>query len=199
VRTLKNTKPEEGKPAPRRIVGKVRMVKLERVTPNDWNPNKMTPDMRASLRYGLEHDGWLVSQSLLVWGTDEKGKEQSVIIDGEHRYLVASELGFTTGPMVFLNGITRDEAKLLTVKMNQKHGTFDTDMLGELLRTTKFELDEADFDLGFDKETLGRLLKLPQFEPDETPPPRLDELDEDEKAKWSKLVKCPNCNHEFKS
>ena len=45
-----------------RIVGEVELVALDKVRPNGWNPNRMTPFMKESLRTGLETDGWLSSQ-----------------------------------------------------------------------------------------------------------------------------------------
>lgn len=204
MRSLKSVRAKNEKPKPEtdpdpspKVVGRVKMIRLSKVKPNDWNPNVMTPEMRESLRYGLETDGWIISQSLLVWGTDEKGKRQDIIIDGEHRWLVANELGFKHGPMVFLDGLSLDEAKKLTVKMDRKRGTFDMDKLGELLRTADIRMETAPLDLGFDEGTLRKLLELPKFDPDKDGPPRLDEFDD--KAKWSKVVKCPKCGHEFKS
>ena len=53
------------------VKGKVVLKSLQSVSPNDWNPNRMTPHMQESLSYGLHTDGWLASQALLIWGKDD--------------------------------------------------------------------------------------------------------------------------------
>ena len=148
-----------------RIVGEVVLHALADVKPNDWNPNHMTDFTRDSLRFGLESDGWLIADALLVWGKDEKGKKRDVIIDGEHRWTVATELGFTEGPMVFVNGLTEASAKALTIKMNQKHGEFDRAKLEDVVRSIQGDLSPGDFslDLGIPEEEMMTLLAEPEL------------------------------------
>ena len=93
------------------VRGDVVSRKLDSVKPNPWNPNTMSDEMKESLLYGLKRDGWLASQALLIWGTDEKGERQDLIIDGEHRWLAATGEGLQKGPMVFLDGLSAAEAK----------------------------------------------------------------------------------------
>lgn len=146
-----------------RIVGDVVRTPMGKVQPNGWNPNTMTEFMRASLKRGLETDGWLSSQALLIWGKDEKGKARNLIIDGEHRWLVAGELGFTEAPMVFLSGLTEAQAKALTVKMNQKRGTWNEDELATLIRGIQFDIGgtELALDLGLPFDQLMPMLAEP--------------------------------------
>lgn len=141
-----------------KIVGQVEMVDLEKVKPNTWNPNAMTPFQKESLKNGFQTDGWLTSQSLLVWGSDEKGRPKNIIIDGEHRHAVARELKMKQGPMVFLHRIPERKARELTIKMDAKRGTFDSDRLGLVVRSIQ-ESYEGDMTamglaLGFETETL---------------------------------------------
>lgn len=144
------------------IRGEVTIRPLANVKPNGWNPNRMTPEMRESLKHGFRVDGWLMSQALLVWGTDDTGVRRDLIIDGEHRWEVATELAMVDGPMVFLDGLSETDAKKLTVKMNQKRGEWDTVALGELLRS--FGKDVAGIDLGFGDDELTRLTHIDQTE-----------------------------------
>lgn len=131
-----------------RVVGEVVKRPLASVTKNSWNPNAMTDFEKASLKQGLLADGWLISQALLIWGTDEKGQVKNIIIDGEHRHVAATELGFVEGPMVFLENLPEAEAKALTVKMDAKRGKFDQDRLGDLLRELQFDITATDMSLG---------------------------------------------------
>jgi hypothetical protein len=143
-----------------RVVGTAVITALSKVKPNTWNPNRMTPFIRDALKHGLEVDGWLASQALLIWGTDETGKDRNIIIDGEHRFVVASELGFKKGPMVFLHKLTEAQAKALTVKMNQKRGAWDETLLADLVKEIQFDVSLPDLglDLGLEQDDLMALL-----------------------------------------
>ena len=156
-----------------KIVGKVERKPLDSVKPNPWNPNRMTEFEMQSLKVGLDTDGWLTAQSLLVWGLDDQGNRQNIIIDGEHRWRGATELGFKTGPMVFLDGLTAVQAKALTVKMNAKRGKFQEDLLAGLLKEIQFELNVPDLplDLGIPSEEIMRYLSFAPEPVDPTVPP----------------------------
>lgn len=143
-----------------RVVGKVVIKPLSSVSPNPWNPNRMSARMQASMDQGFLADGWLASMALLIWGTDDTGARRDLIIDGEHRWETATRLGIKSGPMVFLDGLTEAQAKALTIKMNQKRGEFDSDELSELLKEIQGELSVEDLgiELGFEDEDVMKLL-----------------------------------------
>jgi len=142
------------------VVGTVQIRPLSDVKPNPWNPNRMTARTMESLKHGITADGWLASQSLLIWGADADGVQRDLIIDGEHRYRAALELGFTTGPMVVLDGLSEAKAKALTIKMNQKRGEFDAAELADLVASISDELGAEDLalDLGFNDEDVMKML-----------------------------------------
>lgn len=142
------------------VRGEVVLRPLDSVDKNRWNPNTMSDEMKESLLYGLKRDGWLVSQALLIWGTDEKGKRQDIIIDGEHRWIAGMEGGLDKGPMVFLDGLTEIEAKALTIKMNQKRGEWNPDMLATVVKELELDLETDDLalDLGLGDDFVMELL-----------------------------------------
>ena len=148
------------------IRGEVVVRALSTVKPNGWNPNVMTDEMKASLVHGLQEDGWLASQALLIWGSDQDGSEMNLIIDGEHRYRAALEIGMENGPMVVLDGLTEGEAKALTIKMNQKRGDWNTDSLAALLKDIAASSEDGltGVSLGFGEEELMKLLATPEPE-----------------------------------
>jgi ParB family transcriptional regulator, chromosome partitioning protein len=152
VRTRKSVPPPKAL-----LVGKTVIRPLAEVKANPWNPNKMTAFERESLKHGFRTDGWIVSQALLIWGKDEKGKVRNLIIDGEHRWDAARELGMPEGPMVFRDGLNEAQAKALTIKLNQKRGRFDEDMLSVVLHDINDTLDieTRSLDLGIPEEELG--------------------------------------------
>ena len=169
-----------------KVVGKVQMKPIDSVTKNPWNPNRMSVETRASLRYGLQRDGWLASQSLLVWGTDEHGVAQNVIIDGEHRWLVGKEVGITVAPMVFLDGVSAVKAKALTIAMNQRRGDFNPDDLGKLVRSLDGEIDDLALATGIsagrveemvsplsDEQMAGAVPPMPAADAGFVPPPAI--------------------------
>ncbi len=137
----------------------MKIVPIDSVQPNDWNPNEMDAQMSASLRQGLVEDGWLISQSLLIWGTDNRNKRRDVIIDGEHRWTEAKALGFSEVPVVKLDGVSPADARKLTIKLGQKRGRFN-DLLPSVLRSIQSELPTIDLSrsLGFDPEELFSIL-----------------------------------------
>ena len=143
-----------------KVRGEVVMRRLDSVDKNRWNPNTMSDEMKESLLYGLKRDGWLVSQALLIWGTDEKGKRQDIIIDGEHRWVAGLEGGLVKGPMVFLDGLTEIEAKALTIKMNQKRGEWNPEMLATVVKELELDLETDDLalDLGLGDDFVMELL-----------------------------------------
>ncbi len=145
-----------------RVVGVVVMHPLTAVKPNAWNPNAMTPFMKRSLRNGLEADGWLASQALLIWGTDERGGTKNQIIDGEHRWVIAVDMGFVEAPMVFLHGVTEAQAKALTIKLNGKRGEFTEEGLAALVRSIEVDLKVPDLglDLGIENKILAKMLRV---------------------------------------
>lgn len=153
---------------PNGITGEPIQANLDTMRPNDWNPNSMTPEEYASLKHGMKRHGWLASHAMLVWGTDERGKRQDLIIDAEHRWTAARELGFDKGPAVYLNGITRAQAMALTVALWRKHGSPDEDKLALAVRYLDENLgaESLSLELGLTDDELRDLLE----EPDATPP-----------------------------
>ncbi len=145
--------------------GEVELLPLDSVRPNGWNPNVVPPHIMASIRAGFLEDGWLVSQALLVWATDEHGAEKNLIIDGEHRWECARAVGMTVGPMVRLRDLKEVDAKALTVKLNQKRGDWDPTGLAELLadigRTNPVVPDIAALSLGFSVTEMQAILGAP--------------------------------------
>ena len=154
------TKPATDAP---HFTGEERECALSKVKPNTWNPNSMTPFMFNSFEHELRTTGWLRSYKLLVWGKDEKGVEQNIIIDGEHRWKVGRKLGFKVVPMVFLDGITEAEAKRLTIKA-RKQGTINMDDLSTLLQEPGvhmgMDIDSYALDMGFEVPEMSNLLHL---------------------------------------
>lgn len=154
-------KATSSKDAELRARGEVVDRDLSLFTPNGWNPNELTAFERESLKHGLLTDGWLRSHALTIWGSDIAGTKKNIIIDGEHRWLVARELGFKKGPVVILEGITEREAREWTIKLDAKRGKFNDDKLSVAVRDlvdTDTNFDRLSLNLGIESERLQDLL-----------------------------------------
>lgn len=163
--TKKAKAPEKVQEMVGKLVGTAIIRPLSEVKPNTWNPNVMTDFQKKSIRHGFIHDGWIASQALLIWGTDERGKRKNIIIDGEHRYFAAIDCGMKEGPMVFLERLSEPQAKALTVKMDAKRGKFADAPLSEILREVQFELgDDVNLSLalGMEEDIIMGLLAEPE-------------------------------------
>lgn len=152
------------------VRGQVKLCELQEVKPNPWNPNEMPQYVLESIKLGFQTDGWLVSQALLIWGRDDKGKDRNVIIDGEHRWKAATELGMEEGPMVFIDGLSETDAMGLTVKLNQKRGDWNDMKLGVVFHALGVTPDEA-MAYGF---TQDEMMKHLQVIPEDMAGPILD-------------------------
>lgn len=175
--------------APPRITGEVRLAPIDSVKPNTWNPNRMTEFQVESTREGMKANGWIASYALLVWRTDEKGRKRNVIIDGEHRWRIATELGFTEGPMAFIDGISEKRAMEMTIEFDNKRGKFDTVALRDLLKHIGVEDEGLAFRLGFDDSTFEALMKNEHV----LPPSDFSEVTIDAKTDYT----CPKCGYEW--
>lgn len=129
-------------------VGALIDVPIQQIRPNPWNPN-VQPDWiyakeLASIRkYGFidplivrekvdtmtpELDGRPLPQHKIV--TDRWYE----IIDGEHRWRGATEIGYTTLPCWNLGIVSDEDARELTVVLNETKGKPDEARLRELLQ-----------------------------------------------------------------
>jgi len=65
----------------------VRMIPLEKIITNDYNPNKVAKTEMKLLKHSIEEDGY--TQPLVVYYDEER--DLYIIVDGFHRYRCAKE------------------------------------------------------------------------------------------------------------
>lgn len=102
-------------------------VKVTDVHPNRWNPNKQDEFIFEKEKASIARYGFV---SPIVARKAAAGYE---IIDGEHRLRAATALGHTVVPLVDIGPIDDDDAKALTIILNETKGVAQPDLLRPLL------------------------------------------------------------------
>jgi len=154
-------------------------VPVRDIFPNPWNPNRQDSFMYqkelASLRrFGLvaplivRRIRAAVSPSSTSNGkrTADSSSTRYELIDGEHRWKGARELGYKEVPIWDLGEISDAVAKQLTIVLNETRGAPDPDKLGELLMDlleTELPTDLLEV-LPFPEERFTELTKLAAFD-----------------------------------
>lgn len=120
------------------------------VRPNDYNPNRQSEHEFALLKKSIEEDGF--TQPVIVG-------EDMVIVDGEHRWRAAQELGIDPIPVV-VTPMTAEQRRIATLRHNRARGSEDVGLATEVLRDLERlgALDWAADSLDLSDVELQRLL-----------------------------------------
>lgn len=106
----------------------VQNVPLESVYPNGWNPNQQSDFIFEKELLSIETHGFL--DPILVREKDGRFE----IIDGEHRWKAATKLGSSEIAVNNLGEVSDQDAKQLTILMNEIRGRADSGLLSNLLK-----------------------------------------------------------------
>lgn len=117
-------------PPPKQLPIEIIWVHRDQLHPNGWNPNKMTAFMYAKAYESISENGFF--DPILCRPHPEKSLGFQ-IIDGEHRWMVGSDLGMDTFPVI-VRDVDDVTAKKLTLIANELHGQADPQKVTELLR-----------------------------------------------------------------
>ena len=135
-------------------------VPLASVHPNDWNPNRQTEAVAAAEADSIERFGFI--DPVTVRAHPELDGEWQVI-DGEHRLLEAEKQGHELVPIIPVQA-TDDQARKLTLILNETRGEADVLSLGRLLHDLQERLDgdveELLHGLPFSLQELDHLTRL---------------------------------------
>jgi ParB-like chromosome segregation protein Spo0J len=101
------------------------LLTLSDVSPNDYNPKSCNDERILMLANTIKLNGWIPSELPLVW-EDKEGPARYTIINGEHRWLICKEAGFSRYPAVVAQAVqTRDEAMALTMALEEARARRD--------------------------------------------------------------------------
>jgi ParB/RepB/Spo0J family partition protein len=114
-------------------------IGVEKLTPNPWNPNRMSEEMRAKLKAYVEREGFVEP---LVVRPQEDGYQ---ILGGFHRWGIAKELGYPAVPCVVVDLDDR-RAKVLSINLNELKGQSLPSLLANLVHDLSKELTLEDLE-----------------------------------------------------
>jgi ParB family chromosome partitioning protein len=114
-------------------------IPIGKLSPNPWNPNRMSPEMRHKLKEYIKREGLV--EPIVV---RPKG-EAYEILGGFHRWSIAGELGYESVPCVVMDLDDR-RAKILSVNLNEMKGQSLPDLLANLVHDLSRDVTLADLE-----------------------------------------------------
>ncbi len=126
----------------------VRDIPLERIEKNTFNPNRMSPERRASLKEGMKRNGpdhalaidrLIVSPKNIFYNDPQFDNEHFIIVDGQNRWEIAGELGWTV-IRCEIRCLCEELARIMCYRRNRERGTIDPLLEAKLFQT---EIDKG--------------------------------------------------------
>jgi len=140
----------------------IREVDINLVHPNPYNPNKMDDRTYKLTLKSIEEDGLMGE---IIVREDPDKPNEFIIIDGEHRWKAARELGYET-IKVEVKAKDTPEAMISTLRLNKARGENDpikeAEVIHELHKT--YSTEEIEEKLGYTKEEQEGLENLMNFD-----------------------------------
>lgn len=136
-------------------VQKFQMVSVQRLHPNEWNPNECDSDMMAELVSEIRDDGFDQPLQVVPCECDKIKGSHFKIIGGEHRWKAAQVVELKELPAVVYSDWDESRQKIKTVRRNMLHGVLNSSKFSALvgdLETgglTRAEIAQA---MAFDSE-----------------------------------------------
>ncbi len=138
---------------------KVRMVPLEKVIANDYNPNRVAPPEMRLLKLSIEEDGY--TQPIVAYY--DASNDRYIIIDGFHRYRCAKEYFHLAEIPVVVVDKPLGSRIASTIRHNRARGTHGIRAMSDVvLSLIEQGWEDADIaqHLGMDVEEVLRLKQI---------------------------------------
>ena len=145
-------------------VYKVIAVPLEKIVPNDYNPNVMAPPEIKLLYDSIKADGY----TMPIVCYYDRDQDRYVIVDGFHRYRVMKDypdIYEREGGLLPVSVIDKplSERMASTIRHNRARGTHDVDLMSNIVRDLH-DIGRSDAwicrHLGMDKDEILRLKQI---------------------------------------
>lgn len=183
-----------------KIYDQIEKVSIDKINPNDWNPNFENTRMYERVKDDLKKHGFI--DPIIVQKHNERLNKDYVIINGEHRYKAFRDLKQAEAPCVIVDCDDK-KAKVLTLRLNIEHG----ELMPNKIQAILVELSPVG-----DMKALNEITGIPQNDLKilseievtdfEAPKKKKNEGDEDDsqgvKVDVKRRVKCPKCGEKFK-
>jgi ParB/RepB/Spo0J family partition protein len=98
-------------------------VPIDSIEPNEYNPNVMPDHVLKRTKKLIERDGFV---GAIEVRKHPKKEGKYIIVDGEHRWTVAKEIGYTKIPILLTGKDIEKDAKITTFVRNETKGSPDT-------------------------------------------------------------------------
>lgn len=137
----------------------VRMIPIEKIQANDYNPNKVaSPEMKL-LKLSIEEDGY--TQPIVTYY--DKDLDKYIVVDGFHRYRCAKEyFDLKEVPCTVIDK-SLDDRMASTIRHNRARGTHQIrDMSSIVIELTKDGWSDSDIckKLGMELDEVIRLKQI---------------------------------------
>lgn len=141
---------------------KILTVDIDLVHPNPYNPNVVEDGVFEQLKKNILREGLI--GAIIVRGDKEKSSEY-IIIDGEHRWRAAKDVGYKEIPIIVLDRKLPD-AMIATINLNKLRGELDTLKLAEVIHELNktYSTEELEDKLGYTSDELTGMEELLQFD-----------------------------------
>lgn len=148
----------------------IEKVSIDSVRPNSYNPKVKDSKEYSDVVESLKQNG-LMS---FIFVREVEGEDGYEIVDGEHRYLAAKELGYQEIYIYNLGKISEEEARALTLWF-EVQVSFDEVELAPIV----VELSKIDIKLPYTDEQINKFEEMQKFDFDDLGDD--EPLEEDEK------------------
>ena len=102
----------------------IEYVLTDSIRPNEYNPNRQSEQEHEMLLRSIQDNGF--TQPVIV-------THDGVIVDGEHRWRAAQEVGMTEIPVVTVD-MTPEQMRIATLSHNKARGSHDLQLEVQVLR-----------------------------------------------------------------
>lgn len=139
-------------------------VPVEKIKPNDYNPNKVAPPEMRLLYDSIKVDGY----TMPIVCYYDKENDEYIIVDGFHRYQIMMDypdIYEREGGLMPVSIIDKPLAQRMasTIRHNRARGSHDVDLMSNIVRDLH-ELGRSDAwiakHLGMDKDEILRLKQI---------------------------------------
>jgi len=130
----------------------IEYIDIEAIKPNEYNPNRQSEHDFNLLKMSMKEDGF--TQPIIVQ------RASNTIVDGEHRWRAARELGWEQIPIVYVD-MTPEQMRIATLRHNRARGEEDIELTAQVLRDLQQlgALDWAQDSLQMSDDEINRMLE----------------------------------------